>query len=439
MSIRLGGQVVVIASSASSAKEILKTHDRIFSGRFLPMVYYKIPGAQQSSLAMSKECNDTWKFLRGISQNFIFSSKSVESKAGMRKAKAAEMVEYLQSRNGEVVKLEDILNATIYNILSDILVSRNLFHVSGDCADDERVRGLVNEIIEMVSGLGLSDLFPSLKIIDFRSKVKALEIYRKMMYVWGDTVKERRLARRVGDGDCNAISGRDFLDVLLEYDLPDDQICITVMELLVAGTDSSSITSVWLMVELIKNPHILHKVRDEIAKAFEGDTLVNESILTDSQYFQTCIKETLRLHIPGPFLVPHRPIETCKVGNYVIPKDSMVLVNAWAISVDPSNWKDATSFNPDRYEDEPLDPEPDEGAELDEENNNNEDAPDPIEGEVMVELEGETDPLEIAMKELRERKIPFTIRRYLPDGSYEDWGVDELIVEDSWKRQVGGD
>ncbi|KAM0845464.1 hypothetical protein ACQ4PT_056367 [Festuca glaucescens] len=57
---------------------------------------------------------------------------------------------------------------------------------------------------------------------------------------------------------------------------------------------------------------------------------------------------------------------------------------------------------------------------------------------VMVELEGETDPLEIAMKELRARKIPFTIRRYLPDGSYEDWGVDELIVEDSWKRQVGG-
>ncbi|KAL9252375.1 DNA-directed RNA polymerases II, IV and V subunit 6A-like protein [Drosera capensis] len=35
---------------------------------------------------------------------------------------------------------------------------------------------------------------------------------------------------------------------------------------------------------------------------------------------------------------------------------------------------------------------------------------------VMVELEGETDPLEIAMKELRERKIPFNIRRYLPDG-----------------------
>ncbi|KAJ8640640.1 hypothetical protein MRB53_017334 [Persea americana] len=134
------------------------------------------------------------------------------------------------------------------------------------------------------------------------------------------------------------------------------------------------------------------------------------------------------------------------------------------------------------YEDEPPEPEIEEGAEPEEdaENNNDEmaDAFVAAEGEekgdeqtverprktskymtkyerarilgtralqismnapVMVELEGETDPLEIAMKELRERKIPFTIRRYLPDGSYEDWGVDELIVEDSWKRQVGGD
>uniref|UniRef100_A0A3P9I2Y6 DNA-directed RNA polymerases I, II, and III subunit RPABC2 n=1 Tax=Oryzias latipes TaxID=8090 RepID=A0A3P9I2Y6_ORYLA len=36
---------------------------------------------------------------------------------------------------------------------------------------------------------------------------------------------------------------------------------------------------------------------------------------------------------------------------------------------------------------------------------------------VMVELEGETDPLQIAMKELKSRKIPIIIHRYLPDGT----------------------
>lgn len=48
---------------------------------------------------------------------------------------------------------------------------------------------------------------------------------------------------------------------------------------------------------------------------------------------------------------------------------------------------------------------------------------------VMVPVEGETDPLEIAKKELRERKIPIVIRRYLPNGSYEDWSINELLIE----------
>ncbi|WBW75536.1 DNA-directed RNA polymerase I, II and III subunit Rpb6 [Schizosaccharomyces osmophilus] len=46
---------------------------------------------------------------------------------------------------------------------------------------------------------------------------------------------------------------------------------------------------------------------------------------------------------------------------------------------------------------------------------------------VLVDLEGETDPLQIAMKELAQKKIPLLVRRYLPDGSFEDWSVSELI------------
>ncbi|CAF1152579.1 unnamed protein product [Rotaria sordida] len=49
---------------------------------------------------------------------------------------------------------------------------------------------------------------------------------------------------------------------------------------------------------------------------------------------------------------------------------------------------------------------------------------------LMVEPDGETDPLQIAMRELKEKKIPMIIRRYLPDGSYEDWSIEELILTD---------
>lgn len=113
--------------------------------------------------------------------------------------------------------------------------------------------------------------------------------------------------------------------------------------------DSSSITSTWMMVELIRNPEMMRRVVDEIEGAFEGDMVIKESVLSESEYLQACIKETLRLHIPGPLLVPHRAIETCKIEKYAIPKDSMVVVNGWAISMDPESWKDPERFDPDRF------------------------------------------------------------------------------------------
>jgi len=36
---------------------------------------------------------------------------------------------------------------------------------------------------------------------------------------------------------------------------------------------------------------------------------------------------------------------------------------------------------------------------------------------------------EIALLELNEKKIPLMVRRYLPDGSIEDWRIEELIIK----------
>ena len=48
----------------------------------------------------------------------------------------------------------------------------------------------------------------------------------------------------------------------------------------------------------------------------------------------------------------------------------------------------------------------------------------------MIEPQpGETDPYTLAERELRERKIPFIIRRYLPDQTYEDWKLSELVYD----------
>eukprot|EP00802_Teleaulax_amphioxeia_P033969 Tamp_39648.p2 GENE.Tamp_39648~~Tamp_39648.p2 ORF type:complete len:120 (+),score=41.20 Tamp_39648:39-362(+) len=48
---------------------------------------------------------------------------------------------------------------------------------------------------------------------------------------------------------------------------------------------------------------------------------------------------------------------------------------------------------------------------------------------VLINVGNESDPLRIAMKELKEGRIPFIVRRYLPDGSFEDWPINDLIID----------
>lgn len=48
----------------------------------------------------------------------------------------------------------------------------------------------------------------------------------------------------------------------------------------------------------------------------------------------------------------------------------------------------------------------------------------------FVDIGDLTDCIQIAKKELAERKLPFIVRRRLPDGSFEDWSIDELLIPD---------
>jgi len=48
---------------------------------------------------------------------------------------------------------------------------------------------------------------------------------------------------------------------------------------------------------------------------------------------------------------------------------------------------------------------------------------------LQVDPCGETDALTLAEMELQAGKLPFILRRYLPDGSFEDWPVSQLALE----------
>ena len=109
------------------------------------------------------------------------------------------------------------------------------------------------------------------------------------------------------------------------------------------------------MAELMRNPDMMSRAQAEVRGAFMSCGKVVEEGLRELKYLHWIIKETLRLRIPGPLLIPRECRETCKVLGYDVPKGAMVLVNAWAISRDSQCWEEPEEFKPDRFESDTRD------------------------------------------------------------------------------------
>ena len=48
-----------------------------------------------------------------------------------------------------------------------------------------------------------------------------------------------------------------------------------VQDIIAGGTETSAITVVWAMTELMKNPTIMRKVQDELRTLIQGKTFIN--------------------------------------------------------------------------------------------------------------------------------------------------------------------
>ena len=119
-----------------------------------------------------------------------------------------------------------------------------------------------------------------------------------------------------------------------------------------AGTDTSSVTIEWALSNLLNNPRVLKKARAELDDQVGQQQLMDEPDLSKLPYLQNIISETLRLFPAAPLLVPHFSSDDCTIGGYDVPRDTNLLVNAWAIHRDPKLWDDAESFKPERFKTE---------------------------------------------------------------------------------------
>uniref|UniRef100_A0A5B7BAN2 Geraniol 8-hydroxylase n=1 Tax=Davidia involucrata TaxID=16924 RepID=A0A5B7BAN2_DAVIN len=122
-----------------------------------------------------------------------------------------------------------------------------------------------------------------------------------------------------------------------------------LLDLYIAGNDTTSNTLEWAMAEVLQNPETLKRARAELDQIIGKGNPVEESDIARLPYLQAIVKETFRLHPPVPFLIPRKVEADVEVCGFIVPKGAQVLVNAWAIGRDPSTWANPNSFVPDRF------------------------------------------------------------------------------------------
>ncbi|KAL2456985.1 Cytochrome [Abeliophyllum distichum] len=119
--------------------------------------------------------------------------------------------------------------------------------------------------------------------------------------------------------------------------------------MIAAATDTSAVTNEWAMAEVIKHPHVLKKIQEELDTVVGSNRMVVESDLTHLNYLRCIVREIFRMHPAGPFLIPHESIEATTINGYYIPKKTRVFINTYALGRNTKIWDNVGEFRPERH------------------------------------------------------------------------------------------
>nr|GMD49006.1 premnaspirodiene oxygenase-like [Ipomoea batatas] len=231
----------------------------------------------------------------------------------------------------------------------------------------EELLELFEEMFNLLGAFEFADVFPSLKFLHglCGNKNRLLEVHRKVDPILDSIIKEHEKNLDSGEllggeGESESES-EDIIHALIKlkrnggYQLPitHDTIKGIILDIFIGATETSSSTVVWAMSEMMKNPGVLAKAQAEVRGKEKLEE--NDSIVDQLPYLKSVVKETLRCHIPGPFLIPRECREETVVGGYTIPVKARVLINAWALARDPKYWENPDSFIPERFDNNSID------------------------------------------------------------------------------------
>ncbi|CAN6342705.1 unnamed protein product [Urochloa humidicola] len=356
MALRLGTSLLIVASSPSTAREVLQTHNGSLSGRTTTDAWRGGGHAANFVIVLPPRCRK-WRALRRLGTARLFSPRRLEVLSRLRQQVARGLLldvsEAAASRSGDgaPVGIQRVAFTAMLRLLWRAMFSDELGEAASGVVHDT-----VREAMALLMAPNVSDFFPVVAALDIQGVRRRMTTQVGRMYQLVDHQIDCRTRARESGGGGRACSD-DLLDMMLDMSEQDDDGGIEInrdvirafcTDLIVAGADTSSNTIEWALAELLKNPEAMRKLQKELRTVLGSKPEVEDSDMDRLPYLRAVIKETLRLHPVVPML-SYKAEATVEVQGYTIPEGSNVVVNVWAIHHSADVWPEPFKFMPERF------------------------------------------------------------------------------------------
>ena len=227
------------------------------------------------------------------------------------------------------------------------IITRMLFGETND-SEFKAISSILNDLTvqaakQITQFIKLPLAFPSPANIRF---TRAKKKFDALLY----TIINRRKIQ-IAEG---AAMQQDILQMLLtscsensQLPMPDKLIRDELTTLFMAGYETTSQTLSWLFYQVARQPEIAALIRSEINDNI-SEQMITAHDLIKLSYTTNLIRETLRFY-PSIWLLIRKNFSHDALGQYYLPKQSVILLNLYGMHHNETYWEKPEEFRPDRF------------------------------------------------------------------------------------------
>ncbi|XP_063348493.1 cytochrome P450 2G1-like [Pelmatolapia mariae] len=348
MTLYMGWQRTVVLVGYDAVKEALVDQADDFTGR-MP-VPFLLKATKGYGLAISN--GERWRQLRRFTlttlRDFGMGRKGMEE---WIQEISEHLRDHIRTFKGKPFDPQFLLSSTVSNVICCLVFGERF---SFEDKQFLHLLTIISKILRFISSpLGqMHNIFPWL--------MEHLPGYHQTIFGHVEEARdfiERKIQEHKQTLDPS--SPRDYIDCFLirinqEKDNPSsefnyDNLVSTVLNLFVAGTETTSSTLRYALTVLIKYPKIQEKMQQEIDTVIGKDRCPRMDDRKSLPFSDAVIHEVQRFLDIVPFSLPHYALNDISFRGYTIPKDTVIIPLLHSVLKEEKQWATPRFFNPQHF------------------------------------------------------------------------------------------